>query len=131
MAIQTHPHEPHGIAAPGYRLPATTVVGAVRLLVSDLDRSIAFYERVLGLRTVERSTAAAALAPEGGAPVLVRLETRPGQHGAARRGAIGLFHFAVLLPDRRSLGRFVAHLAAIGIAAGMSDHLVSEAIYLS
>jgi len=131
MNLETHAHEPHGIAAPGYRLPAATVVGAVRLLVSDLDRSIAFYERVLGFRTVERSTAAAALAPEGVSPVLVRLETTPGLRGVARRGALGLFHFAILLPDRPSLGRFVAHLAAIGVPAGMSDHLVSEAIYLS
>jgi catechol 2,3-dioxygenase len=123
--------EPHGITAPGYRLPAATVVGAVRLLVSDLDRSVAFYERVLGLRTVERSAAAAALAPQNGSPVLVRLETAPGLRGIGRRGALGLFHFAILLPDRPALGRFVAHLAAIGMPAGMSDHLVSEAIYLN
>ena len=120
MDLETTAQEPHGIIAPGYRLPAATVVGAVRLLVSDLDRSIAFYERVLGFRTVERSTAAAALAPEDGSPVLVRLETTPGLRGVARRGALGLFHFAILLPDRPSLGRFVAHLAAIGVPAGMS-----------
>ena len=42
-----------------------------------------------------------------------------------------LFHFAVLLPDRAALGRFVAHLASSGVPAGMSDHKVSEAIYLT
>ena len=48
-----------------------------------------------------------------------------------RRGRIGLYHFAILLPDRAALGRFLAHLASIGAAAGMSDHFVSEAIYLT
>jgi len=131
MTAETSLRERQGIAAPGFRLPASTVVGAVRLLVSDLGRSIDFYERVLGLSVVERSADAAALAPAGGAPVLVRLETRAGVRGAPRRGTLGLFHFAILLPDRASLGRFVAHLAALGVPAGTSDHLVSEAIYLS
>jgi len=48
-----------------------------------------------------------------------------------RRGRVGLYHFAVLLPDRASLARFVAHLADVGAYAGMSDHLVSEAVYLT
>ena len=47
-----------------------------------------------------------------------------------RRGLLGLYHFAVLLPDRASLARFLKHLARLGAQAGMSDHLVSEAIYL-
>jgi catechol 2,3-dioxygenase len=121
----------HGVAAPEYRLPAGTVVGAVRLLVSDLERSLEFYERVLGLRRVGRTAQGAELAPQNGSPVLIRLETRPGVHGGGRRGSLGLFHFAILLPDRASLGRFVAHLSALGVPAGSSDHLVSEAIYLS
>jgi catechol 2,3-dioxygenase len=48
-----------------------------------------------------------------------------------RRGRLGLYHFALLLPDRAALGRFVAHLAALGVRAGASDHLVSEALYLN
>jgi catechol 2,3-dioxygenase len=47
------------------------------------------------------------------------------------RGRLGLYHFAILLPDRAALGRFIAHLAAIGAYAGMSDHIVSEAVYLT
>lgn len=47
------------------------------------------------------------------------------------RGAFGLYHFALLLPDRAALGRFAAHLAAQQIRVGMADHLVSEALYLS
>jgi catechol 2,3-dioxygenase len=42
-----------------------------------------------------------------------------------------LYHFAILLPDRAALGRFVSHLAAVGVAAGSADHAVSEAIYLT
>jgi len=61
---------------------------------------------------------------------LVTLQTRPGVT-AARRGAFGLYHFAILLPDRAALGRFASHLSAHGVRVGMADHLVSEALYLS
>ena len=47
------------------------------------------------------------------------------------RGRLGLFHVAILLPDRAALGRFITHLANIHERAGMSDHMVSEAIYLT
>ena len=56
---------------------------------------------------------------------------RAGATPVPRGGRLGLYHFAILLPDRPSLGRFVKHLDAIGVRAGMSDHFVSEAIYLS
>src|SRR3954463_12687593 len=100
-----------GIAPPGFRLPAETSLGRVRLQVADLDRSIAFYERVLGLRVIERTGSTAMLGPIEGDTVIVELRGRPGVRPLSRRGAIGLYHFAVLLPDRASLGRFVAHLA--------------------
>ncbi|HYJ79167.1 MAG TPA: VOC family protein, partial [Longimicrobiaceae bacterium] len=48
-----------------------------------------------------------------------------------RRGRLGLYHFAVLLPDRAALGRFAGHVAGLRIPAGMSDHFVSEAMYLT
>jgi catechol 2,3-dioxygenase len=48
----------------------------------------------------------------------------------AHRGAFGLFHFAILLPDRAALGRFASHLASLDQRVGMADHLVSEALYL-
>jgi catechol 2,3-dioxygenase len=116
------------VTAP-YRLPAATHVGAVHLLVSDLTRSIEYYERALGLRSVPGADGAIDLLPHGDDRVLLRLESRPGTV-RARRGAIGLYHFAILLPDRASLGAFTAHLAGIGERAGMADHLVSEALYL-
>jgi catechol 2,3-dioxygenase len=60
---------------------------------------------------------------------LVELQTRIGVT-PARRGAFGLYHFAILLPDRPALGRFAAHITSLGIRVGMADHLVSESLYL-
>jgi catechol 2,3-dioxygenase len=121
----------HGIAPAGFRLPADTAVGGVRLLVSDLGRSIAYYERVLGFRVNRRSDDRAVLTAQNDDRPLVEIETRPGVRPVPRRSTLGLYHFAILLPDRPALGRFLAHLSAISASVGMSDHLVSEAIYLT
>jgi catechol 2,3-dioxygenase len=119
---------PYGIAPPGFRLPDATHVGAVHLQVADLARSIDYYAGVLGMRVLDRTADSAALAAQD-ARVLIRLRHRAGARPA--RGELGLYHFAILLPDRPSLGRFAAHLARLGRRAGMSDHLVSEAFYLT
>ena len=119
-----------GIAAPGYRLPATTRLGVVRLQVADLSRSLDYYRQVLGLRLLERTPATALLGTADGETPLVELRERKGAARAPGQGRLGLYHFAILLPDRAALGRFVAHLGAIGARAGASDHLVSEALYL-
>ena len=121
---------PYGVAPPGYRLPSATRIGAVRLQVSDLARSIEYYERVLGFHVIEQSGSAAAIGAHGGSDTLIRLEELRGARTVPRHGLLGLYHFAILLPDRASLGRFLAHLAELRIPAGMSDHFVSEAIYL-
>ncbi len=160
---------PYGVAPPGYRLPGGTRPGRVRLQVADLERSLDFYERVLGLGVLERREGVAVLGPRGaagaartpvggareaaaapaataanasagegaaegsspaGVAALVELRERPGVAPVPRRGRLGLYHFAILLPERAALGRFVAHLAALGERAGASDHRVSEAIYL-
>ena len=115
----------------GYRLPDATRLGRVRLQVADLDRSIAYYETVLGLRVIDRDGGVARLGPQGDDRVIVELREKAGAKPVGRRGHIGLYHFAVLLPDRAALGRFVRHLADIGAHAGMSDHFVSEAVYLT
>jgi catechol 2,3-dioxygenase len=122
---------PYGIAPPGYRLPDATRIGRVRLQIADLERSLAYYETVIGLRVVERSAGSAMLAAHDDDHVLVELHEKHGIRPVARRGAIGLYHFAILLPNRAALARFVAHLSAIGAYAGMSDHFVSEAVYLT
>ncbi len=119
-----------GVQPAGYRLPDDAHVGAVRLQVTNLAASVAYYTGVLGFRVLEQGEAKAALGPDGG-PVLVELHERAGARPVGRRGLLGLYHFAILLPDRAALGRFVTHLAEVGAHAGSADHLVSEALYLS
>ena len=120
-----------GIAPPGHRLPAGTRVGAVHLQVADLARSRAYYEEVLGLRVIaDAGPGRLALGVGGNDSPLVHLDERRGAAAVLPQGRLGLYHFAILLPDRAALGRFVAHLAQRGERVGASDHLVSEALYL-
>ena len=121
----------YGERPKGYRLPDALTLGEVRLRVADLDRSVEYYTTVLGLRVVERDAARARLAPQGADHVLVELNAVAGLKPAHKRGRLGLYHFAILLPDRPSLGRFVRHIAELGVYAGAGDHLVSEAFYLT
>jgi catechol 2,3-dioxygenase len=121
----------YGEAPRGYRLPDATRLGTVRLQIADLARSLAFYQDTLGLRVVQREASRATLAAHGDDRVLVELRERPGARTASRRARLGLYHFAVLLPTREDLGRFVRHLAETGVRAGAGDHLVSEAFYLT
>jgi catechol 2,3-dioxygenase len=120
----------YGIAPPGHRLPGGLRLGRVVLQVADLERSLGYYRAVLGLRVLEGSDVRAVLGAHGDDVPLVELCERRGAAAVPPRGRIGLYHFAVLLPDRASLGRFAAHLSASGVRAGASDHLVSEALYL-
>src|SRR5256885_1038123 len=121
----------HGIRPSGYRLPEETRLGRVRLQVADLERSIVFYEQVLGMHVIRRTEDSASLGPHGEDREIVHLHELRTARAVPRRGLLGLYHFAILLPDRAALGRFVAHLGEIGAYAGMSDHFVSEAVYLT
>jgi catechol 2,3-dioxygenase len=118
-------------APSGHRLHGHAVLGAVHLQVADLARSVAYYERVIGLRTISSDVATTALGARDDQAPLVVLHQREGAAPVPTRGRLGLYHFAILLPNREALGRFIAHLASIGAYAGMSDHLVSEAVYLT
>lgn len=120
----------YGVRSPLFRLPDATHIGAVKLQVSDLARSLDYYQRVIGLHAKDTSATHAILGPYDEARVLVELHERKGARTVPRRGLLGLFHFAILLPDRPALGRFLGNLAERGEQPGMSDHLVSEAIYL-
>ena len=120
----------YGIAAPGYRLPAATHVGKVKLQVSDLSQSLAYYRDLLGLRVLEQDAGSAALGAVGRDDALIELHERRDAKAVPRKGLLGLYHFAILLPDLASLGRLLVHLAQHGVQPGMSDHLVSEALYL-
>jgi catechol 2,3-dioxygenase len=119
------------IAPPGFRLPAELELGSVHLQVADLQRSADYYQRVLGLTAHGTGSSRMRLTPAGSALSLIELHEHPGAAPVPRRGRLGLYHFALLLPDRASLGRFLAHLGGLGEHAGMSDHLVSEALYLT
>jgi catechol 2,3-dioxygenase len=101
-------------------------MGFVELSVSDLDRSIAYWQDAIGLRLLSRENGTAEL---GADTPLVRFVEEPGARPA--QGFTGLFHVALLVPDRPSLGRFLAHVGRERIPlTGLSDHVVSEAIYL-
>ncbi|HVH39906.1 MAG TPA: VOC family protein [Gemmatimonadaceae bacterium] len=120
----------YGTAPSGFRLPDATRLGGVRLQVTDLARSLEFYENVLGLRAVAREASRAVLTAQGDDRPLVELEEHRVAAAPARVARLGLYHFAILLPDRPSLARFVKHLGDINARAGAGDHLVSEAFYL-
>jgi catechol 2,3-dioxygenase len=101
-------------------------MGLVELSVSNLQRSLAYWTEAIGLRVLDRRDGQAELGAD--APLL-RLVEEPGARPAD--GYTGLYHVALLVPDRPSLGRFLAHAAREGIPVeGLSDHAVSEAIYL-
>lgn len=109
-------------------LPAATHVGTAALTVRDVRGAVAFYEQVIGLHVLADDGDVVRLGAPGG-PAIVEL------HGDAAapeaRGSAGLFHLAVLLPDRRELGRSLARLlSARWPLQGASDHWVSEALYL-
>ena len=108
-------------------LPAATRPGMVRLRVGDLERSLAWYRDLLGFTVLEESGARVQV---GAAEPILELNERPGLRPAPKR-APSLYHFAVLLPDRASLGRVLAVLLEEGVHPGSADHLVSEALYLS
>jgi catechol 2,3-dioxygenase len=127
----THRDFDYTRAPAGHRLHGEATLGAVHLQVADLARSVAYYERVIGLQSIASSDGIVSLGAHGDATPLVVLHHRAGAAPVPKRGRLGLYHFAILLPNREALGRFIAHLASIGAYAGMSDHLVSEAVYLT
>ena len=115
---------------PAARIAPETALGAVRLTVTDLARSRAFYEHAIGLRATELEAGAVGLGVPGG-PALIELR---GDSAAPRlnRRAPGLYHLAILLPTRSDLAFALARLVqAHWPLDGASDHLVSEALYLS
>lgn len=116
---------------PEYRLPGSAHIGRVTLRVADLGRSVAWYERTLGLVPVPMDGHRATMGVAATANELVVLDEVPGSNPVARRGQLGLYHFAILLPSRADLGRLVRHLRSIGERIGAADHEVSEALYLT
>jgi catechol 2,3-dioxygenase len=104
-----------------------TTVGAVHLTVSDLERSLDYYRTEIGLGIREQGGGEASL----GTPEreLLHLVEQPSARPA--NPSTGLYHFALLVPERADLARWLAHAARDRVGmTGMSDHFVSEALYL-
>jgi len=121
---------PYGQPPKGYRLPDATRLGGVRLQVADLDRSLAFYQSVLGLTVTARTPNGASLAPQATEEPLIELVGKKGARPGGTDRRLGLFHFAILLPTRAALAAFVRHANGLGVQLGAGDHVVSEAFYL-
>jgi catechol 2,3-dioxygenase len=107
-------------------LPPETRMGPVELTVSDLDRSLDYYRRSIVLAVREEGAGRASL---GGDSELLVLHEVPGAQPAPRN--TGLFHFALLVPERRDLAAWLTHAVREQVPmTGVSDHFVSEALYL-
>ena len=109
-----------------YRIPPATRVGNVHLNVADLEKQIAFYQNILGFTLHWRERDSAGLGA-GGADLLRLTELK----GATRaRGTTGLYHFAVLFPNRRELARAVARLFSVRYPNYPTDHIMTKTTYL-
>jgi len=109
-----------------------THVGLVALAVSNLEESLVYYTQGLGFQVLKKDAQSALLGALDGTPLLQLTELK----GATPwpRGGVsytGLYHFAILMPTRADLGRWLRHWLTIGQdLPGQGDHLVSEALYL-
>jgi catechol 2,3-dioxygenase len=105
-------------------------VGEVSLLVADLSRSTQFYTEVIGFKVLKQTDTATVLTADGSTPLLTIEQSGNSAPGNPRTP--GLYHFALLLPERADLARALLHLLQKGYPLqGASDHLVSEALYLA
>ncbi|MEH7491216.1 VOC family protein [Neobacillus niacini] len=112
----------------GFHTKPTTFVGQVKIKVEDLARSLKFYQEVLGFNILEQTISTVKLTSDGKTSIL-SLE-QPDNVTPKQGRTTGLYHFAILLPERSDLANIVIHLVNNGIKFGSSDHLVSEALYL-
>ncbi|HEY4578658.1 MAG TPA: VOC family protein [Savagea sp.] len=107
-----------------------TFIPQVQINVKDLEASISFYQQVIGLSVIEKKGSHyAALGVDEECPFLILHVPKNVRHPEKNR--TGLYHFAILLPDRVSLGVIMRHLMSQNIPFGAADHDVSEALYLS
>ena len=111
---------------------STPIVGHVHLRVADLDRSIAFYQDILGFEVTQHYGKQAAFLGAGGYHHHIGLNTWESLGATPPpAGHTGLYHSAFLYPDRASLGAVIKRVLDAGIPLdGAADHGVSEAVYL-
>ncbi|RIX49321.1 VOC family protein [Paenibacillus nanensis] len=113
-----------------HTLHPSTRLGEVKLKVSSLERSLAFYQSVIGFQVLRQEGRTAELTADG-TNVLVVLEEVPNAVIVPERSSSGLYHYAILLPTRKALGVALRRLLEHGINVGQADHFVSEALYIS
>lgn len=114
-----------------YTTHPATRIGHVHLKVADLERAITFYRDVMGFALTQRYGDQAAFLSAGGYHHHIGLNTWDSLGGSpAPQGHTGLYHTAILYPDRAALGAALARVLAAGVALdGAADHGVSEAVY--
>jgi catechol 2,3-dioxygenase len=115
-----------------YTIPENTRIGHVHLKVTDLERSLKFYRDLLGFEVQQLFGDSAAFISAGGYHHYIGLNTWHSKNaGPAPVRAAGLYHTAILYPERKDLAMIVKRLLDAGYPlTGASDHGVSEAIYL-
>ncbi|MRN52584.1 VOC family protein [Paenibacillus monticola] len=104
-------------------------IGLVQIRVSNLERSLAFYQNIVGLSILRQAGREVEMTADGQNVLLILREIENAK--VLRRNSVaGLYHFAILVPNRPSLGLVMRNLIATGIHVGQGDHLVSEALYI-
>jgi catechol 2,3-dioxygenase len=128
----TQQAQPQGAPATSTVIDPGTQVGLVALTVANLERSLRFYTDIFGLTLLDRKTGEATLGTPSSPLLLLREEAGASPWPHDRYAYTGLYHFAVLVPTRRDLGRWLRHWSQLGRPLpGQGDHLVSEALYIS
>lgn len=107
----------------------STKLGPVSLRIRNLAQSVRFYTEVVGLRMLRQHGRIAELTADGKQPLLIIEEVQ--DLVILQTRTAGLYHFAILVPDREALGLVLANLIAHNIPVGQGDHLVSEALYIN
>lgn len=107
----------------------TAFVNHVQIKVKDLKRAVSFYQDILGFDILEQSASTVKLTTDGKTSILSLKQ--PENAVSKKANTTGLYHFAILLPEREDLANLVVHLSKQGIPIASSDHLVSEALYLN
>lgn len=117
---------PQPIAIARHRIHPNTRPGHVHLKVVDLDRQIPFYQQVLGLKLNWRNGESVGLGVDG--RDIVQMTEIP--NGRRYRGVTGIYHFAILFPNRRELARVIARLFTLRWPNYPTDHVMTKTTYL-
>jgi catechol 2,3-dioxygenase len=122
MTAQTNPN-----TKAEFSIHPRTLLGSISLTVANLESQVSFYQQVLGFRLHWREGNTAVLGT--GETELLRLTGQPNHK--RYRGVTGLYHFAILFPNRRELARAMARLFALHIPNSPTDHIMTKTTYLN